>query len=269
MTSSSPEPVGRPEAEPLAVVWAAVRPAPAGGTTPVSSVTGQDSRVMDAATAAARAVPSRELRSGSWTRLGGETVLGDAVTEHTLTALATAAEAAARAQGYSAGWAEGRRAAEQQGAELVRELTAGHVAEEGRREGEHRRALASLHQAAARLDAAVLEVCARVEARTSEVAAELTAVLLDAELRLAETPGLDAVRRALALAPGEPVVRIRLSPGDAADPALADLAGPVAHAAVITDPTLRPGDAVIETAEGVVDARVSAAMSRVREALLS
>ena len=234
----------------------------------MTSSSPEDGRVLDGRDAAVRAVPSRELRSGSWTRLGGATVLGDAVTEHTLSGLATVAEAAARAQGYSAGWAEGRRAAEERGAELTRRLEADAEADRDRREAEHRHALAELREAAARLDAAVAEVCDRVEAHVCEVAAALTGELLDAELRLAETPGLDAVRRALALAPKEPVVRIRLCPADAADPALADLTGPAA-AAVVADPALARGDAVLETDAGVVDARVSGALERVRAALLS
>lgn len=228
-----------------------------------------EATVLDPATAATvsvRVVPPRELRAGSWTRLGSPTVLGDAVTEHTLTGLAAQAQAAAHAQGYAAGWAEGRRAAEEQSAEMTRSLLAQNASAEERRDAEHQLGVAALRAAVARLDEAVAGVCARVEARTCEVAADLTEELLGRELRVAQSPGVDAVRRALALAPAAPVLRIRLSVEESADPGLAALAG---GATVVPDPALRRGDALIETAEGVLDARVSSAMARVREVLLS
>src|SRR5215218_2071206 len=110
--------------------------------------------LLDTGSARVTSVQPRELRSGSWTRLGSGTVLGDAVTEQTLAGLAEQAEAAARAQGYSRGWAEGRRAAEQQ---AVEERAARRVEDqqaEDRRAAEHRTALAGLAAAAARLDEA-------------------------------------------------------------------------------------------------------------------
>ena len=52
-----------------------------------------------------------ELRSGTWTRFGDRAVLGDAVTETALAALADSSRAVARSQGYAVGWAQGRREA--------------------------------------------------------------------------------------------------------------------------------------------------------------
>jgi flagellar assembly protein FliH len=218
------------------------------------------------ATAHPRVTPfaSRDLRTGGWTRLGSSTVLGDAVTEHTLAGLVEETRAAARAQGYATGWSEGRKAAEERGEELARLTTAQHELEQERRDAEHQAAVEALVAAAARLDEALRSTCARVEAHAAEIAVNLTEQLLDHELSVVTSPGLDAVRRALALVPGEPVVRIRLSPLQAADPALAALAG---SAVVVADPTLADGDALVETAESVIDARVSGAMARVREVL--
>ncbi len=93
----------------------------------------------------------------------------------------------------------------------------------------------------------------------------LTEELVGHELAVAETPGLDAVRRALALVPGEPVTRVRVSTEDPVTPEMTAIAG---AAVVIADPTLRRGDVVVETAEAVVDARISGALERVREVLL-
>ncbi len=64
--------------------------------------------------------------------------------------------------------------------------------------------------------------------------------------------------------PGEPVVRIRVTPQEAAHPDLAALAG---AAVIIPDPTLQRGDALVETDTKVVDVRASQAFARVREVL--
>jgi flagellar assembly protein FliH len=220
----------------------------------------------DADQVTVRAVgPGRELRTGGWTRLGSSSVLGDQVTEHALAALAADTRAAARAQGYATGWAEGRRAAEERAAVQEQQVADQHRAEEQRREAEHRAAVQALLRAAAELDQALAAACARVESHAVEIAVGLTEELLGRELAVAETPGLDAVRRALALVPGEPVVRIRVGAEEARHPLLADLAG---SATVVADPTLGRGDVLVETEAGVVDARVSGAIERVREVLL-
>ena len=221
--------------------------------------------LVDDGTARVTSVQPRELRSGSWTRLGSSTVLGDAVTEQTLAGLAEQAEAAARAQGYARGWAEGRRAAEQQAAGQRAATLAEERRSAERREAEHRAAVAALAAAAARLDEAAALACEQVEAQALELTARLTEAVVGHELAVAENPGLDAVRRALSLIRGEPLVRVRVSPEDHS-PELAELAG---AATVIADPGLTRGDAVLETVAGVVDARVSSAVARVTELLRS
>ncbi|HRD62006.1 MAG TPA: hypothetical protein PL137_13945, partial [Nocardioides sp.] len=61
-----------------------------------------------------------ELRSGEWTRFGPDSVLGDAVTEAALSAMVDDARSAAQAQGYSVGWAQGRREAADEAALAAR-----------------------------------------------------------------------------------------------------------------------------------------------------
>ncbi len=102
----------------------------------------------------------RELRSGEWTRLGGAAILGDAATEHTLSALAADAQAAARAQGYATGWAEGRRAAEEQAHAAELEAAEQRRVADDRREAEHQAAVQALLTAAASLEHSVTETCA-------------------------------------------------------------------------------------------------------------
>ena len=221
--------------------------------------------LVEAGSARVTAVQPRELRTGSWTRLGSSTVLGDAVTEQTLAGLVEEAQGAARAQGYSRGWAEGRRAAEDQAAQERLAAAARQQQAEDRREAEHRAAVAGLLAAATRLDEAVAATCTQVEAQALELAARLVATITDHELAVAQAPGLDAVRRGLALSQGEPLVRVRVRPEDRG-PELAALTGAVA---VVADSSLVRGDALLETTEGVVDARVSTAVARVQELLRS
>jgi flagellar assembly protein FliH len=205
-----------------------------------------------------------ELREGGWTRLAGGSVLGDRVTEHALSGLAAQAESAARAKGYATGWAEGRRAAEARATTEREEVAARHAAEEQRREEEHRAAVATFVRATAQLEEALAAATERVESHATAVALQLTEALLGHELAVAEAPGVDAVRRALALMPGEPVVRIRVAPAESTHPELAQLAG---AAVVVPDPTLQRGDALVETDTRVVDVRASHALARVREVL--
>ncbi len=212
----------------------------------------------------ALAFTQRELRTGEWTRLGNGAVLGDTVTEHTLSALAAETQAAARTQGYATGWAEGRRAAEEQAHLAEAEAAERRRRDDERREAEHRDAVHSLLQAVAALEESTAVTCARVETHAVRLAAQLTEALVGHELSVAKAPGLGAVRRALALVPGEPVARIRVAPCEASNPELAELAG---AAVVIPDASLGRGDALVETATAVVDARVSTAVQRVLEVL--
>lgn len=225
----------------------------------------QQRSLVDDGSARVTAVQPRDLRSGSWTRLGGSTVLGDSVTEQTLAGLAEQAQAAARAQGYARGWAEGRRAAELHAAGQRAEVRAEERRSEERREAEHRAAVAALAAAAARLDEAVAVVCDQVEAQALELTARVTEAVVGHELAVATNPGLDAVRRGLTLTQGDALVRVRVRPEDHS-PELAALAG---AATVVADATLPAGDAVLETVAGVIDARVSTAVARVTELLRS
>jgi flagellar assembly protein FliH len=183
-----------------------------------------------------------------------------------LSGLVEQAQGAARAQGYSTGWAEGRRAADASAEELRRGLAAEHRAHEERREAEHRTTVDALNRATAELTAALRSVAEQVAANTTRIAVALTEELLGHEVSVATAPGIDAVRRALDLVPSEAVVTVRLSPDQAADPSLSGLVG---AARIVADPSLQRGDALVETADGVVDARVSDAMARVREVLAS
>ena len=217
-----------------------------------------------AATVREGAISRTELRRGEWTRFGTDAVRGDEVTERTLAGLVDQARTAAQAQGFSTGWAEGRRAAEVEAIETARRTAAANAEAEGRREAEHQAAIAAVQSLAEQLAAQLDAVCAHVESRALDVALDLTEELLGHELTVAADPARDAVRRALALLPDEPVTRVRVSPLDGISDELRDLAG---TAVVVTDPSLGRGEVVVHAAEVVVDGRVSGAMARVREVL--
>jgi len=215
------------------------------------------------------ASPGPELRSGTWTRLGDSAVLGDGVTESALQSLADTTRAAARAQGYATGWAQGRRAGEEE-ALAEAERTAALLAErEAVRVTEHAQAVAALRRAADLLEESVEVACAAVESRTVDIALQLAEAVVGRELVSAADPGADAVRRALRLLPDGVPATIRLCPADHAT-----LHGTAAtgvldrpSTSVVPDASLSRGDAVLETTDTVVDATVSSALARVREVL--
>ncbi|MFL6107489.1 MAG: FliH/SctL family protein [Marmoricola sp.] len=216
---------------------------------------------MSSSSSGLRPLPTPELRTGEWTRFGSERVLGDAVTEHALSTLAETTRAAARSQGYSVGWAEGQRRAREEAAADATRAEQEHVAREDARVAEHAAALHALAVASDELRAATARVCAAVEHQASELAWELTRELVGHELSIA---AVDVVRRVLTLLPNEPVVAVRLHPDD--------LAGAVELAdrgiALVPDPALRRGDALVEAADHVLDLRLDLALGRVRDALL-
>lgn len=210
--------------------------------------------------------PTRnDLRTGSWTRLWEGSVVGDPVTESVLGPLAERTRAAARAEGYAAGWAEGRR---------VAAATAQRETAERRAELDDLRATAAERQdlalaaLAAALDRAERELRDRqadLGIAAVDLVLELVETFLGRELELAREPGLDAVRRAVAAVETDVRIVVRLHPDDLAT--LHPGATPDPRVTLVADPSLRRGDAVAETEDRVVDATVSAALARVRAAV--
>ena len=194
-----------------------------------------------------------QLRTGAWTRFGGERTLGDPVTEDVLSALAETTRTAARAQGYATGWAEGRREAAAEGAAHRAELEAVTREAEARRQAEHEQALAALQRAAALLSQQTATTAAEVEEHALALACELTEALVGRELATAEDPVADVVRRVL------------LAPHVAGHPDVAALADQ--GVTVVADAGLDPHDALLETTAEAVDLRISTALARVREVL--
>lgn len=206
-----------------------------------------------------------ELRTGVWTRLAGGSVLGDEITESMLGKLADQASTSAQAQGYAVGWSQGQKAAEARAREEATVVAARRAEEDAARAEEHRIAVTALQEAAAQLTATTAQVCASVESQAVDIALQVTETLIGRELAVAVDPGADAVRRALSLLPGEPLVTVRLNPADVPSDAVASVAA--AGARIVADPTVARGDAIAEAGDFVVDASVASALQRVRAVL--
>ena len=162
--------------------------------------------------------------------------------------------AAAQAQGYAVGWAQGRREAAAAVAAQADELAARAAADEARREAEHAAAVAALREAAQAAHELLADACRRVGDQAGALALELTRALVGA----AQPDPAHVLGRVLGLLPEHAIVSVRLHPDVAA---LADDLRELS-VAVVADPTLGRADAVAHADDHVVDLRVDEALAR-------
>jgi len=214
---------------------------------------------------AASSMGTPELRSGSWTRFGDRSVLGDAVTEQVLSGLAESTRTAARSQGYAVGWAEGRREAAVEAAAVATVAEEQRCLAEAHRATEHQAAVDALTRAAAALQHTLADVSSRVEDQALVLARELTEMLVKHELRLSPDLGEDVVRRALSVLPAGLPVTLRLHPSVSGAAAVHELIAQGVR--VVSDHALQPGDAVVEADDHVIDLCIDTALARLREVL--
>lgn len=206
-----------------------------------------------------------ELRSGQWTRLGDASVLGDQVTESVLGDVADRVRAAATAEGYSVGWAQGTRAAAAAAAEAARLQALEHTAAEARREAEHRAAVAALGRAADEVRSHLRGLARTIEEQATTLAWAITEEILGREV--AAVGSADVVRRVVDVLPVSALARVRLHPDVARSSEVRDLVERGLD--VVADAALDPADALVEWDGAVVDLRIDEARARVREVLLA
>lgn len=177
-----------------------------------------------------------------------------------LTAPAAGRHDASVVRGHAAGYAAGLRVAERELAARRAELEADAVAraEESRRRVET--ALAALAAAAERLDARRAPVLAEADRALATSAVELAAAILARE---PVATAAEALERALAIAADESPRRIRLNPADVVALGVAAARG----VDLVADPAVAPGDAVLDLADGELDARIAASLDRARAAV--
>jgi flagellar assembly protein FliH len=179
------------------------------------------------------------------------------------------ARASALAAGYAEGWAQGQReakvaaqAAEAQAQAAEQELAQGRAAT-------LQRAVGAVLTAADQLNQRSVPVIAELEDLVLRSAVELAEALLGRALADSPERGLDALRRALALAPAAGTLTVRLHPEDV--DALGAPGGDYLlggrSVTLVPDVSLAPGDAVAELGTTTIDARLADAVRRVRAVL--
>ncbi|SOE01178.1 FliH/SctL family protein [Blastococcus haudaquaticus] len=173
----------------------------------------------------------------------------------------------AHAEGFTAGHAEGMAAAAGVVAETERAAAERLADVQARWERRLASATAALAAAATRFDEA--SVPAADDIRETVIGTVLTLVedLLGRELALADSPVLDAVRRALALCPADVPAVVRVHPDDLAEIPAEALTELPASVRVVPDATIERAGAVVDTGPRRIDAQLGAALERVQAVL--
>ena len=171
----------------------------------------------------------------------------------------------ARQRGYADGHAEGFRVAAAEAAAAAEQARA----EREQADAQAARALASaltaLESAAAALEARVTEVASADERTISARAVDLARTIVGEALADREFAAVSALRRALSAGDGEQRVEVRLSTAD--ERILRGHDAVPSGISIAVDDTLDSGDAVVVLDDGIVDARIGAALERARQAL--
>lgn len=171
----------------------------------------------------------------------------------------------ARARGYAAGYAAGRRTAEADDRALRTNLQHQYEVAEAGRGRATTAAVATLNAAATSLRNGTLAVVEDASGLLAESALELAEAVLGIELLDGEHGARAAIVRALAGVTPETVHRVRMHPQDldALPPGLAVGEG----VRLVPDHRLDRGDAITEFDDGFLDARLREALQRCRAAL--
>jgi flagellar assembly protein FliH len=128
-------------------------------------------------------------------------------------------------------------------------------------------AVAALGAAAAGFDEAAVPVADDVRETIMGTVLTLVEDLLGRELALADSPVLDAVRRALALVPADAPAVVRVHPDDLGEIPAEVLAELPASIRVVGDAGVERAGAVAETGPRRIDAQLMAALERVQAVL--
>jgi flagellar assembly protein FliH len=173
----------------------------------------------------------------------------------------------AHEEGYAAGFAEGSTAAGEVVAEAEREARERLAEVQARWERRLVSATAALGAAVRQLDESTVPLADEVRDSVLGTVTTLVEDLLGRELELASSPGLDAVRRALALCPADAPVVVRLHPDDLAEIPAEALTALPDSISVVPDARVERAGAVAETGSQRIDAQIGAALERVQAVL--
>lgn len=177
----------------------------------------------------------------------------------------TVAENEGYVRGHSVGYAAGLRAAEAEYRKKTEQLEAAFSArsEELRVETDH--TLAVLNSAVRALHARNAPVMSAAEDILAAAAVELAEAILGYELADGRKSARSALARALAGATPAEVVTVRMNPADLAVLDETDIRK--AEVRLTADAALAPGDAIAVLPDGLLDARIGAALARAKQAL--
>jgi flagellar assembly protein FliH len=128
-------------------------------------------------------------------------------------------------------------------------------------------ATAALGAAAARFDDAATPVADEIRETIIGTVLTLVEDLLGRELELADSPVLDAIRRALTLCPADAPTVVRVHPDDLAEVPADALAALPDTVRVVGDPSIERTGAVAEAGAQRIDAQLRAALERVQAVL--
>jgi flagellar assembly protein FliH len=168
----------------------------------------------------------------------------------------------ARIRGHAAGYAEGLRVAE---AGAAADAARARVEREALREDAVTAltaAVDALGTATRRFAASSAPVLAAADDALLAAAIELAESIIGIELANGETSARAAIARALSSAAEETITTVRLSPVDLAVIGAHGITVPEVR--LVADPTLSPGDAVVELEDGRLEARVASSLARAR-----
>lgn len=173
------------------------------------------------------------------------------------------ADAAAYAAGHTAGYTAGLRKATAEMDARRADMEAEHAATLNQANARTDRAVELLAAAVQALHAAALPAATDAQDTMLAAALELAENIIGIELADGEFSSRAALSRALADAPAIGAVTVRMNPADL--PVLPDMAP--AGVRLLADPAVERGDAVAEYEHGHIDATITAALDRTRQAL--
>jgi len=184
-----------------------------------------------------------------------------------LIAVVAEAEERARRAGWEQGRLDGLEAGRREAAAEESGRARQAAAEAARREQAFAAALSAVRLAATELDARDAVVFESIDHTVATMAVEIAEVLIGRYLELDGIPALDAVQRALALAPRQSEAVLRLHPDTVALlPELGD-AMPGGSITIVPDPTVDLHGCIVEVGDRTIDAQLDAALQRLREVI--
>jgi flagellar assembly protein FliH len=173
----------------------------------------------------------------------------------------------AHAEGYAAGHAEGMTAAAFVVAEAERAAAERLLEVQARWERRVASATAALGAAATRFDEAATPVAEEIRETILGTVLTLVEDLLGRELELADSPVLDAIRRALTFCPSDAPAVVRVHPDDLAEVPAEELAALPDTVRIVGDASIERTGAVADTGSRRIDAQLRAALERVQAVL--